>query len=152
MLLIIIAALILLALSAVAAYYWIKLKNVQKEQAAQIAKNQQAWLDRQEELASDIRFIANSMLQGQCEITEGCMRLKVLMDHLDKDLANKTEFQTLQFYYQQTLNMPHHEAYKGLSRKEQFHQDKKRYSLEDKYREQILTEAKHITQYPFNFS
>ena len=105
MLLIFIAAAILLALSGVAAYYWIKLKKVQNQQKAQIAQNQKAWLDRQQELAADIRFIANSMLQEQCEITEGCMRLKVLMDHLDQDLAQKTEFQTLQFYYQQTLSM-----------------------------------------------
>ena len=152
MLLIFIAAIILLALSCVAAYYWIKLKRVQNQQKAQIAQNQKAWLDRQQELAADIRFIANSMLQEQCEITEGCMRLKVLMDHLDQDLAQKTEFQTLQFYYQQTQNMPHHEAYKALNRKEQFSQDKKRFALEDKYREQILIEAKHIAQYPFNFS
>ncbi len=151
MLLIFIAAAILLALSGVAAYYWIKLKKVQNQQKAQIAQNQKAWLDRQQELAADIRFIANSMLQEQCEITEGCMRLKVLMDHLDQDLAQKTEFQTLQFYYQQTLSMPHHEAYKALNRKEQFSQDKKRFALEDKYREQILIEAKHIVQYPFNF-
>lgn len=152
MLLIFIAAAILLILSGVAAYYWIKLKQVRKQQQAQIAQNQKAWLDRQQELAADIRFIANSMLQEQCEITEGCMRLKVLMDHLDQDLAQKTEFQTLQFYYQQTLNMPHHEAYKALNRKEQFNQDKKRFALEDKYREQILIEAKHIAQYPFTFS
>ena len=125
---------------------------MQKQQKAQMAQNQQVWLARQQELVADIRFIANSMLQKQCEITEGSMRLKVLMDHLDKDLAQKTEFQTLQFYHQQTLNMPHHEAYKALTRKEQFAQDKKRFELEDKYREQILIEAKHITQYPFSFS
>ncbi len=152
MILISIAAAILLTLGGIAAYYWTKLSNVRKQQKAQIAHNQNAWLERQQELVSDLRFIANSMLQGQCEITEGCMRLKVLMDHFDKDLSQKTEFQTLQFYYQQTLNMPHHEAYKALNRKEQFNQDKKRLALEEKYREQILVEAKGIALFPFEIS
>ena len=151
MFLIFIAITILLILSCIAAYYLIKLRKVKKQQQEQIAENQQAWLKRQQELVADLRFIASSMLQGQCEITEGCMRLKVLMDHLDKELALKTEFQTLQFYYQQTIDMPHHEAYKSLSRKQQFSWDKKRFALEEKYRDQILVEANHLVQFPFNF-
>jgi len=146
-----IAVTILLVLSCIAAYYLIKLRKVKEQQQEQIEENHQAWLKRQQELVADLRFIASSILQGQCEITEGCMRLKVLMDHLDKELALKTEFQTIQFYYQQTINMPHHEAYKALTRKQQFSWDKKRFALEEKYRDQILVEANHLVQYPFNF-
>ncbi len=148
--LILIAAAIIISLSTVAGYYLLKLKKVKQQQNQQAQENQQAWIDKQEELASDIRFIANSMLQKQCEITEGCLRLKVLMDRLDENLQHQAEFKTIQLHYQQTSNMPHHHAYKALTKKQQFKQDQLRFQLEEQHRSQVLIEAKLLSGFQFN--
>lgn len=145
-----IAVIILLALSAVAAYYIIKLRNVRQLQAKQIQQNKDAWQKHRNELADDLRFIGHSMLQGQCEITEGCLRIKVLMDRLDDELQNKPEFKTIQSFFAQAITMPTHEAYKALTRKEQFKQDKQRFALEEQHKEQILIEVKTLCEYKFD--
>jgi hypothetical protein len=148
--LVIIAIAILLALSAIAAYYLIKLRKTEQQQAQQIQQNQAVWQKHQDELAADLRFIANSMLQGQCEITEGCMRIKVLMDRLDEGLQHKPEFKTIQKHFAQTITMPTHDAYKALSKQEQFKLDKQRFSLEDENKEQVLVEVKTLSLYQFD--
>ncbi|MFY0639612.1 MAG: DUF2489 domain-containing protein [Bermanella sp.] len=145
-----IAIIILLALSAIAAYYMIKLRNVRQLQAQQIQQNKDAWQKHRNELAADLRFIGNSMLQGQCEITEGCLRLKVLMDRLDDELQNKPEFKTIQSFFAQAITMPTHDAYKALTRKEQFKQDKQRFALEEQHKDQILIEVKTLCEYKFD--
>lgn len=148
--LILIATIILLALGATATYYTLKLKNVRKEQALQIQQNRAAWQKHREELAADLRFIANAMLQGQCEITEGCLRIKVLMDRLDDELQHKPEFKTIQSHFADTIGMPTHEAYTALSKQEQFKLDRQRYALEEQNKEQVLLEVKTLSQFKFD--
>ncbi len=145
-----IAAVIITALSVAATYYLIKLSKLKKEQAKQVQINQQAWLAAQEELASDIRFLANSLVSQQCEITEGCLRIMVLMNRLDEKLPHQPQFKTILLHYQNTQDMPHHQAYKALNRKQQHQLDQARFELEDKHREQILLEAKELSHYAFN--
>lgn len=143
------AVIVLIILSAIAGYYLWQLHNLRKKQSEQQAKNQAARKAHQEELAKDIRFIANSMVQGQCEVTEGCLRLQYLMDKLDENLKNKPEFQAIHMHCQQTAHMPTHQAYKALAPKEQFKLDKERFSLEEENRDRVLKEATTLLTYRF---
>lgn len=147
--LIVLAVLIIVTLSTIAAYYLLKLKRVNAEQKQLAVQNQQAWLEHQIELSNDLKFIANAMLQGQCEITEGCLRLKVLMDRLDETLQNQTHFQAIVAHFNATSSMPTHKAYASLSRKEQFVLDNQRYKLEHENKDAILQEAKTLLKYNF---
>ena len=147
--LIFMAAAIILSLSATAAYYLLKLRKIKQHQNQQVSLNRQAWLDGQEALAADIRFIAKAMVQQQCEITEGCLRLKVLMDRLDETLQHHSDYQTIQRHYQKTAHMPHHQAYQALNRKQQFKLDQARFELESQHRQQVLLEAKRLANHQF---
>jgi len=148
-LLLIAAAIVLIVLSAVAGHYLWQVRQMKRKQTEQIKQNQAAWREHQEELAKDLRFIANAMVQGQCELTEGCMRLQYLMDKLDEELKNKTEFHRIHQHYAETRHMPTHEAYKALDRKAQFKLDNERFRLEDKNREGVLEEASTLLSYRF---
>lgn len=145
-----VALIIIAALSGIAAYYIWQVKKQNTRLKAEQEEQKKAWRQKKEELAKDIRFIAHSMVQEQCEITEGCMRIKVLMDHLDGDLQSKPEFQTIQRVFSLTSDMPTHQAYKDLSRKEQFKLDNKRYKIEDDNRELVMAEAKTLVSYKFD--
>jgi len=113
---------------------------------------QQAWLAKQQEIAQDIRFIANAMLQGQCEITEGSLRLIPLMNRFHQDLPFKADFARLLQHQQACSEMPINKAYKALSRKEQFKLDKQRFNLEAKNKDAILKEAKLLLNFRFDDS
>ena len=145
-----VGAAILVLLSLTAAYYLLKLHKAQKIQAQAVIDGQQAWLAKQQEIAQDIRFIANAILQEQCEITEGCLRLIPLMNRFHQDLPFKPDFSRLLQHQQACSNMPINEAYKSLSRKEQFKLDKQRYELEAKNKDAILKEAKLLLNFRFD--
>ncbi len=147
--LIYIAVIVILALSIIAAYYLFKLKNVNRLQKLQIEKNQHAWQEYQDELITDLQFIARAMVQAQCDITEGCLRLKVLMDRLDETLQDNKEFQHIQQHYQQTRRMPTHKAYKALNKKQQFKLDQERLKLETLNSEAVLIEVKNLMTFQF---
>ena len=143
------AVLIIFVLSIIAAYYLLKLRQVNNVQASQAEKNQQAWQEYQDELISDLTFIARAMVQTQCDITEGCLRLKVLMDRLDENLQHQTQFKHIQAHYQQTYQMATHKAYKALSKKQQFKLDQERLKLEQLNGEAILAEVKNLMTLSF---
>jgi hypothetical protein len=147
--LIIFAVLILLTLSAIAAYYLAKLKKVKNNEEEQAKKNQEAWLSHKNELVKDIKFIANSILQEQCEITEGCMRLGYLMPKVDESEEIQTRFGSLFDHYRATSNMPIKEAYKALTRKEQFKFDSKRLRLEAENKSGVLSDCKILLKHSF---
>ncbi len=144
------ALIIIAALSGVAVYYLWQVKKQNEQLKQQQAEQKKAWREKKEELAKDIKFIAQAMVQEQCEITEGCLRIKVLMDHLDTDLQHKPEFKTIQHMFSLTSSMPTHQAYKALSPKERFKLDNQRYRYEDEHRDNVLAEAKQLMQYQFD--
>ena len=143
------AALIILTLSAIAAYYLIKLQKVSKNEKEQAERNKEAWLSHKNELIKDIKFIANSMIQEQCEITEGCMRLGYLVPKVDDTEEIKAKFESLFNHYQATTNMPIKEAYKALTRKEQFKLDSQRLKLEAKNKSAVLNDCQVLLKYNF---
>ncbi len=147
--LIYLAAIVILTLSIIATYYLLKLRSVNRQQALQAEQNQHAWEKYQDELITDLRFIARAMVQAQCDITEGCLRLKVLMDRLDETLQNNKAFTHIQQHYQKTSTMPTHKAYKALNKKQQFKLDQERLKLEALNGDAILAEVKNLMSFQF---
>lgn len=148
--LIICAILFILLLLAVAVYYVVKLVLQNKQQLHLQNQQQKLLTQKRQELATDIQFIANAMAEGQCEITEGCLRIASLMKTLDDDLRHKPEFTAIFSLYEQSRDLATHSAYQELSAQERFRQDKKRLTLEDEWGERILQEAKLLSHYRFD--
>ena len=144
-----IAATILVVLSAIAAHYLVKLRKVKTAEQKQIKQNQEAWLKHKNELVKDIQFIANSMLQEQCEITEGCLRIGYLIPRVVESDDIKSTIKHIFEHHSLTANMPIKEAYKALSRKEQFKLDSQRLTLEAKNKNGVLEDCKTLLNYSF---
>lgn len=147
--LLVIAGLIILVLALTAAYFWLKVSRQQKNQRQLQAEQQTALMEKRRNIATDIQFIANAMLEGQCEITEGSIRIASLMKALDTELIQQPEFSAIFALYQNSRQLATHQAYQELSAKERLRQDKIRLTLEDDYSEQILREAKILVSYRF---
>lgn len=147
--LLIIATIVIVALSLIASYYLLKVRQLNKQQLEQNKQNQAAWQANQDELIKDIQFIANSMLQQQCEITEGCMRLGYLIPKVDDSEAIKNTFKHIYNHYTATAHMPIKEAYQALDKKEQFKLDSERFSLEAKNTEGVLQDCKKLAVHIF---
>ena len=146
----------LIIIASLAGYAWHLTRQVkraqqqteqqQQQEAAQAAHNLR---QKQLELVTDIRFIARSVLAQQCEITEGVLRIQYLMNGLDPDAWQLSELHHVRAHYDATRHMPILDAYKKLSKKEQFKIDQQRWTLEKQHQEAIEKELTWLVSYSF---
>ena len=152
--LVIIASLIICSLALYALFLHVQIKS--KQQAAQLEKDEkrllaQANLDkRNNNIIADIRFIAQSLISKQCEITEAVLRIHHLADALDSDIMQQQQFSTLHQHFNACKSMAIKGAYKELTKKQRFQQDQQRFRLEQDNNKQVLAEAQLIIQYSFD--
>jgi len=96
-----------------------------------------------------IRVIANAMDEGQCEFTEGCIRLKMLIDQLDPTLLEREELAIISHIYAETEHMPIKEDWKQLDKKVKTKLTNERFALEGKNHEAIAAAVKALRQHQF---
>ncbi|WP_218015859.1 DUF2489 domain-containing protein [Bergeriella denitrificans] len=130
-----IAALLLIAaMAAYAAWLWAKVYRQRREiQAAQAA--------RRAKIAESVDIIAMAMQQGQCNLSEGVLRIKPLLEVLALDFA---AYPAMGELYQVVADMPVLEERKQLKRNERMKLDLIRESSEAKWETQILAEAGQV--------
>ena len=152
--LIVFACLIVIALAGYAFYLHLEVlkkqkHDLEKDQAER--KLAQENLDnRNNGIITDIRFIAQSLITQQCEITEGVLRIHHLADALDTDIMKQDQFAAIHRHFNDCKDMAIKEAYKNLPKKERFQQDMKRLRLEEENKDRILEESVLIMKYSFS--
>lgn len=105
------ATLLILALAGYAALLW---RRVAQQQKAR----QQQQAERQQRLAGDLQIIAGCLLDEQMPWIEGCIRLKVLLDHYDASLSCSAPFAVLHTVHAEVADVPSHQAWKDLPSRE----------------------------------
>ncbi len=146
------AGAIITSLAIIATIMWFKVYQTKLQQRKTATELERALEDKRIRLSQDIRFIAQAMLEKQCEMTEGCMRIKVLLDLLDQRFINHPDVKQLQSYYSMVAHLPTHQAYKNLSRQEQFKFDRERFALEETYRATVYVEIEKLSQFDLDWA
>ena len=98
----------------------------------------------QEKLRESIRILCSSMIDEQVEISEGCMRVKILLDHLDARLHHDDTLGVFNQVYERLESMPRFEQRKTVNRKILDKLDQTRFSVELEYRERVLEACKSL--------
>jgi hypothetical protein len=149
----VIAILIVISLAAYAFHLQYKVKILAQEKQdkdeAERKLAQQNLDKRNNSIIADIRFIAQSLIAEQCEMTEAVLRIHHLSDALDSDLMLQVEFTTIHQHFMACKTMAIKEAYKELPKKLRFQQDQQRFRLEQSNKIAVLAEAQLIIQYAF---
>jgi uncharacterized membrane protein (DUF106 family) len=97
-----------------------------------------------------IKVIAQCIIDEQVELSEGSIRIKVLLDHVAPELHDDPTFSIFSEMYAATEHMPTHEARKQSDKKLIRKLDKERFKLEDDNKEAILQASKELLQRTFN--
>ncbi|MEQ3694770.1 MAG: DUF2489 domain-containing protein [Alcanivorax sp.] len=142
----------LLIIAALAGYAWHLLQQVKKVNLAKEKEQAEAELQLrhyQEELVSDIRFVSRSVVQQQCDITEGVLRIQHMITGLDPNAWQLTEITAIREHYDATKHMPILDAYKALKPKQRFELDKQRLQLENDNKLSIEKEFRWLAEYSF---
>lgn len=133
-LLLILGSIIVVALAAYAVYLLIAVKKQKKAV-------EQAYLLRVQRLHESIEIIAGAMERGDCNLSEGVLRLKMLLEPLGKKLKNYPSMHAL---YEIIADMPTHEARRELKKNERMRLDLQRESAEADLEDKIKLELQQL--------
>lgn len=134
----IILGVIALAVIAGLAWYAWQLSAKVKQQQALIAQAQHARITR---LQESIETIAKAMKTGDCNHSEGVIRLAMLLMPLGKNLQTYPAMTEL---HEVVRDMPTHDARKLLEKKARMRLDLERESMEAKCEQAILLELDQL--------
>ena len=96
-----------------------------------------------------IDVIARAMLDKQCELTEGCIRLKQLLDYIQSDLLVQDEYQVIGLIYSATEYMPIKEQWKQLDKSAKRKFTQHRLNLEAQHADAIHAAVMALQKHEF---
>ncbi|MFU2089742.1 DUF2489 domain-containing protein [Avibacterium avium] len=120
------------------AAYAVKLLRALKNQKQAL---ENARLARVKRLKESIEIIARAMQNGDCNLSEGAIRLKMLLDPLGLKI---TTYPALAELYDVVKEMPTHQARKELKKNERMRLDLTRESVEADLESKILLELNQL--------
>ncbi len=143
------ALVVVLALAAYAIYLHWQLREQRKHREAQL-KALQVEADKQRDRVNkSIQVIAAAMGGEQMTLTEGAMRLSVLLQSLGLSDETLEPYSSLIKLAEATAHIPILEDWKKLSTKQKLDFDNQRTALEEQYRELVLDSSKKLLKESF---
>ncbi|WP_019340669.1 DUF2489 domain-containing protein [Stutzerimonas stutzeri] len=136
-LLLIAALLLVVVLAGYALHLWRKVWR-REQQLADVQLQQHA------ALAADLRVLAGSLLDEQVPLIEGAIRIKVLLDNYDTTLGQDPRCQVFQVLFEETAQVPRHEAWKALDRSERRHHEARFSALELQHKAEARRSARWL--------
>ncbi len=143
-LLIVLAVAIVLVLAVVAVRLQMKVREQQRLQQQQRALLKEQAEAQRLRVNKSIQVLAQGISEDQLTITEGAIRIRVLLDSLGADEAVQQEFSAFYQLAKATEHIPILEAWKTLSTKKKLAFDSERERIERDYQEFIADAAKRI--------
>ncbi len=144
---------VVLVLAGVAAWLWWKVwrlgrqqKQMHEELEQRRSQNEQ---DRLDYIHESLNVIASAVLDNQCPITEGCIRMAVLLDNLPLDCDSKHRFSVLFEIYNATRHIPTHSSWKALGRRQQRKFEQEMWALERKHNDAVMDIMAYVKGNPF---
>ena len=102
---------------------------------------QQARRNRINRIKESIEIIAKAMLNGDCNLSEGVLRLKMLLEPVGMSIKNHV---TMLQLYEVVETMPTHEARRELKKNERMRLDLQRESTEAELESKIKSELNRL--------
>ena len=124
---------------------WNLIKTAEQAKVAQNSIQK----EKHEKAIESIKIIALCMTEEQVEPSEGCIRIKVLLDHVAPELNEQAPFSIFTTMYDATAHMPTHDARKKADKALIRQLDEERFALEKQHKDAILEAAKAIQHYSF---
>jgi len=125
-----------------------------KQLSAQKQAQQQAELAHQLALAkhdhkvlASVKIIVRAMQEEQCDFSEGCWRLSVLLDSLKLSSELSQQFPAIYKLYNEIKHLSILEDRKQLDKKQRMKQDYQRITLEAQYHSKIVSDLDLLQQY-----
>lgn len=112
----------------------------------QTQQQQQTTAKRDAHVVTSVISIAMAMEQGQCPLSEGALRIAVLLDHHSSATASDfpTQYPAIHDMYERIKHMPTHEARKQWPKAEIRKMDREREGYERELEQALVAEARAL--------
>jgi len=137
-------------ITALAFYAGMLLKQVNQQKKAQESAQkmqQQNLYAHDKKILDSVVIIVRAMKEEQCELSEGCWRLSVLLDSLKTSHELATEFPSIFELYNAIKHMPILEERKKLQKRERMKLDLDRMKAETQLQPSIHQDIERLHQY-----
>ncbi|MBR9912326.1 MAG: DUF2489 domain-containing protein [Gammaproteobacteria bacterium] len=145
----VLAVIIVLVLAGVAVYYLLRVKKMEQARQQQLDAMAEERAAQRLRLIKSIQLIARGMLDDQLTLTEGAIRIKVMLDGLAVEEDTRQAYVAFYHLADATDHIPILGEWKKLSTKQKLQFDSQREQLERDHREFVLDAAKRILEARF---
>ena len=128
---------------------WYRRQRTRADNRARLADLHKTMAKQQQERQQSVNIIAQAMLEDQCDLTEGCIRLTWLIQALDNSLLDHPDYSILKTITDKTQHMPIKEAWQALDKRAKAKFTRERLALEQTHAEAIRQAAKGLRAYQF---
>ncbi len=142
----------LLLIAGLGWYIFLMLKKERQakaEQERKLAEMEAKAQEQRDYLVDSIRVISMAMQDEQCELAEGSIRIKVLLDHLAPFLHEHEDFSIFNTMFEATKHMPILDEWKKLKLRKRYELTVEREALEEKHKIAIINASKKLAVYNF---
>lgn len=144
---IVIALIVIVPLAAYAGMLLSQLKKQTTEKAIVEQEKETALKKHDTKVLNSVVIIVRAMKEEQCDISEGCWRLSVLLDSLKLSSELNTLFPSIYELYNAIKHMPILEKRKTLDKKDRMKLDFERMKLESDLAPKIKIDVDQLHQY-----
>lgn len=134
---------IVFVLSIYLGFVFNKLKVQKKISEQKELEYQNALVKREESIIESLGILARAVINEQCDLSEGCIRIKKLKEIIPR-LEDNKDLKIFNLMYAEIEKFPTLEARNSQSASEKFNQDKERFKIEDIYKTQIVNASKTL--------
>ena len=132
------AVVVVLALAGYAGWLWWRVLNQKKERETH---NAAVLAETEADLEHSMAIIADSLLTGELNLSEGAIRLKVLLDHYHAPGGAQADYPAIYSLFLSTCTMPRGAERDAWPRSEIRRLDREREMLEVAAKDAVLDEA-----------
>ena len=112
-------------------------------QRAQLENHKKELSDK---LAEDLKILCGSLLDEQMPWVEGCIRLKVILEHYNFELSHDEQYAVFQEVFVATEHIPTHEAWTALDKAEKRKHEQTFAALEEQFRTRSFAAARQLLE------
>jgi len=123
-------------------------KLLKLEQEAAAVKAREDAQQHRQYLIDSIRILSKGMEKGELRLSEGCIRLKVLLDNLVPHLLADAKFMVFNYVYNETAHIPRLKEWKALTSDQRREYEVTLERLETEYKGDIHQALTELKSYP----
>jgi len=144
---IVFAVVIIVILAFYAGTLLFQLKKQTQAQQKTEQKRQNALEDHDAKILSSVAIIVQALQEKQCDLSEGCWRLSVLLDSLKTCTGLAAKFPAIFGLYNKVKDMAILEERKNIEKKQRMRDDYNRLKFEAEYQQAIEQDLKLLAEF-----